>query len=43
MGIINSFPGYEYVDGKNMYRGDDLGKGGYVYALKKPNTCSVED
>lgn len=30
--IINSFPGYEYVDGKNMYRGDDLGKGGYVYA-----------
>ena len=32
MGIINSFPGYEYVDGKNMYRGDDLGKGGYVYA-----------
>ena len=32
MSIINSFPGYEYVDGKNMYRGDDLGKGGYVYA-----------
>ena len=32
MGIINSFPGYEYIDGKNMYRGDDLGKGGYVYA-----------
>ena len=32
MGIINAFPGYEYVDGKNMYRGDDLGKGGYVYA-----------
>ena len=32
MDIINSFPGYEYVDGKNMYRGDDLGKGGYVYA-----------
>ena len=32
MDIINSFPGYEYVDGKNIYRGDDLGKGGYVYA-----------
>ena len=31
-GIINAFPGYEFVDGKNMYRGDDLGKGGYVYA-----------
>lgn len=30
--IINSFPGYEYVNGKNMFRGDDLGKGGYVYA-----------
>lgn len=28
---INSFPGYEYVNGKNMYRGVDLGKGGYVY------------
>lgn len=32
MEIINAFPGYEYVDGKNIYRGDDLGKGGYVYA-----------
>ncbi len=30
--IINAFPGYEYVQGKNMYRGVDLGKGGYVYA-----------
>ena len=30
--MINSFPGYEFVDGKNMYRGIDLGKGGYVYA-----------
>ena len=30
--IITAFPGYEYKDGKNMYRGDDLGKGGYVYA-----------
>ena len=32
MTIINSFPGYEFVDGKNMYRGTDVGKGGYVYA-----------
>ena len=30
--MTNSFPGYEFVDGKNMYRGTDLGKGGYVYA-----------
>ncbi len=30
--IINSFPGYEFEYGKNMYRGDDLGMGGYVYA-----------
>lgn len=32
MAVINSFPGYEFIDGKNMYRGDDLGKGGYVYS-----------
>lgn len=31
-GVINAFPGYEYKDGKNMYRGDDVGRGGYVYA-----------
>lgn len=30
--IINAFPGYEYRDGKNIFRGVDLGKGGYVYA-----------
>lgn len=30
--IINAFPGYEYVDGKNIYRGVDVGFGGYVYA-----------
>ena len=35
--VINSFPGYSYErgeDGKmhNMFRGTDLGKGGYVYA-----------
>lgn len=35
--VINAFPGYEYVqfeDGTwhNMYRGTDVGRGGYVYA-----------
>ena len=30
--FINRFPGYEFKDGENMYRGVDLGKGGYVYA-----------
>ena len=30
--MINAFPGYEYVGGKNMYRGEDVGRGGYVYA-----------
>lgn len=30
--ILGSFPGYEYVDHKNMYRGEDVGSGGYVYA-----------
>lgn len=30
--IINSFPGYEFVNGKNMYRGDDLGRGGWIYS-----------
>lgn len=29
---IASFPEYEFVDGKNMYRGTDIGYGGYVYA-----------
>ena len=32
MEVINAFPGYEFVNGKNMFRGDDLGKGGYVYS-----------
>lgn len=32
MTIINSFPGYEFKDGKNIFRGTDVGKGGYVYA-----------
>ena len=26
------FPGYEQVNGHNMYHGEDVGKGGYVYA-----------
>ncbi|MGL4451401.1 MAG: DNA ligase LigA-related protein [Sarcina sp.] len=30
--IKNDFPGYEYINGKNMYRGDDVGRGGYVYS-----------
>lgn len=30
--VINSFPDYEFKDGKNIYRGVDLGKGGYVYS-----------
>ena len=28
--VINSFPGYEYKDGKNLYRGTDIGRGGYI-------------
>ena len=28
--IINAFPGYEYKDGKNLYRGTDIGRGGYI-------------
>lgn len=32
MDIINAFPGYEYIDGKNIFRETDVGKGGYVYA-----------
>ena len=31
--IRNDFPGYEFVNGKNMYRGEDVGFGGYVYAV----------
>lgn len=38
MAVINAFPGYEYIsignDGRphNMYKGEDVGFGGYVYA-----------
>ena len=28
--IITAFPGYEFKDGKNLYRGEDIGKGGYI-------------
>ena len=31
---INSFPGYEFKDGKNLYRDTDMGKGGYI--ISKP-------
>lgn len=30
--LSKTFPGYEFKDGKNLYRGTDLGFGGYVYA-----------
>lgn len=29
---INAFPGYEYQNGKNIFRGEDVGRGGYVWA-----------
>ena len=38
MGVINAFPGYEFIrfgedkQPHNMYRGEDVGFGGYVYA-----------
>ena len=30
--LSETFPGYEFKNGKNLYRGTDLGFGGYVYA-----------
>ena len=30
--LAEEFPGYKYKNGKNMYRGDDVGRGGWVYA-----------
>ena len=30
--LSEMFPGYEYLSGRNMYRGEDVGRGGYVYA-----------
>ena len=28
--LSKTFPGYEFVDNKNIYRGEDMGKGGYI-------------
>lgn len=30
--LSEEFPGYEYKNGKNTYRGIDVGRGGYVFA-----------
>ena len=30
--LSEEFPGYEYVDGENLYREENVGRGGYVYA-----------
>lgn len=30
--LSKTFPGYKYEFGKNLYRGEDVGRGGYVYA-----------
>ena len=30
---INAFPGYEFKDGKNIFRGEDVGFGGFVWAV----------
>lgn len=32
--VINAFPGYEYKEGKNIYRETDIGFGGYI--ISKP-------
>ena len=29
-GPLNAFPGYEFKNGLNLYRGTDIGKGGYI-------------
>lgn len=29
-GPLNAFPGYEFKSGSNLYRGTDIGKGGYI-------------
>ena len=31
--LSKEFPGYEFKNWKNMYRGEDVGFGGYVYAV----------
>ena len=30
--LLPYFPGYKFENGKSMYRGEDVGNGGYVYA-----------
>lgn len=30
--LLPYFPGYEYTNGKSVYRGEEVGEGGYVYA-----------
>lgn len=30
MNVINAFPGYEFKDGKNIYRNTNIGRGGYI-------------
>lgn len=30
--LSNDFPGYEFIQGKSTYRGEEVGEGGYVYA-----------
>lgn len=30
--LLPYFPGYKYEFGKNIYRGEDVGKGGHVYS-----------
>lgn len=31
--MISSFPGYEYINGKNIFHGEDIGRGGLVWAI----------
>ena len=31
--FINAFPGYEFKDGKNIFRGENVGFGGFVWAV----------
>lgn len=30
--LSEMFPGYEFVNGKSMYRGEEVGEGGYIHA-----------
>lgn len=31
--VVSAFPGYSWENGKNMFRGEDVGRGGYVWAV----------